>query len=164
MRLTFFAAVAALAIGAASTCLACNGGGGTSSGTSTGSMGLTAFRSGGIETAFRSAGVSTTGSPFASTGSSALRQALLQQLAAQRMLQEQMQLVAQQPMLQDQSGQQPTLITQAERAQQARDARLAQRQARAAIVAERKAAAKARTLVKSQVKTPTDAAHLAADQ
>ena len=163
MRFIFIVAVGALAIGAASTCLACNGGG-MGSGTSTGSMGLSAFRSGGIGTAFRGGGLSTTGSPFASTGSSALQQAMLQQLAAQRMLQQQMQLLAQEQMLQDQSGQQPALTTRAEKAQQAREARLAQRQARAALIAERKAAAKARTLVKSQVKASIDAAQLAANE
>jgi hypothetical protein len=127
-------------------------------------MGLSGLRSGGIGTALRSSGIGTTGSPFLSTGTSALRQAMLQQLAAQRILQQQMQLVAQQQMLQDHSGQQPPLTTRAEKTQQAGEARLAQRQARAAAIAERKAAAKARNLVKSPVKTPTDATQLAADQ
>jgi hypothetical protein len=100
-----------------------------------------------------------TGSAFASAGSSRLQRALMQQLANQRMLQ---QLMAQQQMLQDAS--QPTAVAPTDSAQQAREQRSAGRQARAAAIAERRAAAKARNLVKSQVKTPTDGTQIAAVQ
>jgi hypothetical protein len=66
-------------------------------------------------------------------------------------------------MLQDQANQQPTL-SRTEKGQQARAERIAQRQARAAAIAERREAAKARNLVRSQVKTPTDGTALAADR
>jgi hypothetical protein len=71
-------------------------------------------------------------------------------------------MLAQQQMLQDQSTQ--PAQTRTEKSQAAREARLAQRQARVAAIAERKAAAEARTLVKSQVKTPTDGTQVAAAQ
>jgi hypothetical protein len=110
--------------------------------------------------ALRSAGLGTV-SAFASTASASAQRAMLQQLANQRMLQQQ-QLLAQQDMLQEQANQQPAL-TRSEKIQQAHEQRLAGRHARAAAIAERREAAKARTLVRSQVKTPQDATQLALD-
>ena len=152
MRFIVFLAVGAIAAGTTATCVACNGGG-AGGGTSAGSSGISALRAG---TGFG------TGSVLAATGSSGMQQALMQQLANQRMLQQQMQqqLMAQQEMLQD-ANPQPA-VTRTDKAQQAREQRLAQRQARAAAIAERQAAAKARNLVKSQVKTPTDGTQIAA--
>ena len=77
-----FLAVGALAAGVVSTCLACNGRGSAAGGPSSGSTGVAMLRS----------GIGTTGSPFASTGASAMQtsavqQALLQQLAFQRAMQ-----------------------------------------------------------------------------
>jgi hypothetical protein len=151
MRFIGFLVFGAIAAGTAATCVACNGGG-ARGGTSGATSGLSALRSG--------SGLGT-GSMFASTGSSGVRQALLSPLANRRLLRQQMQqqLVAQQ-MSQGEANQQPVL-TRAEMAKQTREVRLAERQARAAAIAERREAAKARNLVKSQVTTPENATQLA---
>jgi hypothetical protein len=118
----------------------------------------------GLSALRRGAGLGTA-SAFASTGSSGMQQAMMHQLANRRLLRQQIQqqLIAQQEMSQSQ-GSQLSGVTPSDQAQQAREQRLAQRQARAAAIAERRAAAKARNLVKSQIQTPTDGTQIVADQ
>jgi hypothetical protein len=95
---------------------------------------------------------------MASTGSSGIQQAFLQQLANQRMLQQQ--FMAQQGTLQSTATQQPA-SSRSELAQQRREQRWAERQARATVLAERREAAKARNLVRAQVRTTPSATQLA---
>lgn len=148
MRHIVFLTMVVLLAGIATAGYACNGqgGGGTSA---AGMMGLSSLRGG-------TTGLTSSGS-FAPS-SVAVQQAMLrQQLAYQQALQQQYQhqLLAQQQMLQDQ-GNEPTL-TRAERIQQVREQRLAQRKARAAALLAKKEAAKARNLVRQQKLQSQDA-------
>src|SRR4051794_35246272 len=120
MKRSIFAAALTVTGLLASTGYACNGGGGGGSGaTSTGSTGT-----GALGSALRT-GLSMNSSPF-------VQQSALQQLVAQRMLQQRYQqaLAAQQQLLNDQSNQ--VVTTRAEWIKQTREEKIAKRNAREA--------------------------------
>src|SRR3954451_4880786 len=91
MRFIVFFAIGTVVAATAANCVACNGrggGGGATSSVSFGTTGLASLRAGnGL----------TTGSPFASMATSGAQQGLLQQLAFERMLQQQLAVSQQMP-------------------------------------------------------------------
>jgi hypothetical protein len=143
MRRLVFIAVAAIVVGTSTPGIACNGGRGGGA-SSSGNIALASARGASLGGIALSAG-----SLWSNAASPAIQQAMLQQLAYQRYLQQQIQrqLLAQQQMIAQQHVQHAQ--ERADQMHQAREEKLAQRKARAADKVAQRETARARMLAKT---------------